>query len=38
MLMKRTGPVFAVADAYQLWYDLEDEEVISILQGFPADN
>jgi len=30
----RTGPTFAVADAYQLWYDLEDEEVISMLQGF----
>jgi len=33
----RTGPTFAVADAYQLWYDLEDEEVISILQGFSTD-
>lgn len=30
----RTGPTFAVADAYQSWYDLEDEEVITILQGF----
>lgn len=28
----RTGPIFAVADAYKLWYDLEDEEVIDILK------
>jgi len=32
----RTGPTFAVADAYQYWYDLEDEEVISLLQGFSS--
>jgi len=29
----RSGLVFAVADAYENWYDLEDEEVISILQS-----
>jgi len=28
----RAGPIFAVADAYKLWYDLEDEEVIDILK------
>lgn len=28
----RTGPIFAVADAYKLWYDLEDEEVMDILK------
>lgn len=28
----RTGPMFAVADAYQNWYDLEDEEVTKILR------
>jgi predicted phosphoribosyltransferase len=28
----RTGPVFAVADAYKNWYDLTDEEVIKILE------
>ncbi len=28
----RTGPVFAVADAYKDWYDLSDEEVIEVLQ------
>lgn len=27
----RSGPVFAVADAYQNWYDLTDEEVLRIL-------
>ena len=27
----RGGPVFAVADAYVDWYDLEDEEVIRLL-------
>ncbi len=30
----RSGPVFAVADAYENWYDLEDAEVISILRRF----
>jgi predicted phosphoribosyltransferase len=29
----RSGPVFAVADAYENWYDLGDEEVIQLLQG-----
>ncbi|GAF78960.1 unnamed protein product, partial [marine sediment metagenome] len=28
----RSGPFFAVADAYKLWYDLEDEDVIRLLQ------
>lgn len=28
----RTGPSFAVADAYKNWYDLTDEEVIRILK------
>jgi predicted phosphoribosyltransferase len=28
----RVGPVFAVADAYQFWYDLTDEEVIRVLE------
>lgn len=28
----RTGSSFAVADAYKNWYDLTDEEVISILE------
>jgi predicted phosphoribosyltransferase len=28
----RSGPVFAVADAYKEWYDLEDEDVIDILR------
>ena len=28
----RTGPVFAVADAYKNWYDLTDEDVIQILK------
>jgi len=27
----RSGLVFAVADAYENWYDIDDEEVISIL-------
>ena len=30
----RSGFTFAVADAYENWYDLEDEEVISILRSF----
>jgi putative phosphoribosyl transferase len=29
----RTGPVFAVADAYRNWYDLTDEEVIRSLKA-----
>jgi len=28
----RAGPSFAVAEAYQVWYDLTDEEVIKILE------
>ncbi len=28
----RSGPFFAVADAYKVWYDLEDEDVIDILE------
>jgi predicted phosphoribosyltransferase len=28
----RSGPMFAVADAYKKWYDLEDEDVIDILR------
>jgi len=28
----RTGPVFAVADAYKNWYDVTDEEVIQLLE------
>jgi putative phosphoribosyl transferase len=28
----RAGPIFAVADAYQNWYDLSDEEVVKILE------
>ena len=34
----RSGPIFAVADAYKVWYDLSDGEVIDILEkhGFYA--
>jgi predicted phosphoribosyltransferase len=28
----RSGPMFAVADAYKKWYDLEDEDVMGILR------
>ncbi|MDH5199535.1 MAG: phosphoribosyltransferase family protein [Candidatus Bathyarchaeota archaeon] len=28
----RSGPFFAVADAYQVWYDLGDEEVVELLR------
>jgi len=28
----RGGPFFAVADAYQKWYDLSDEEVVEFLR------
>ena len=28
----RTGPIFAVADAYKSWHDLTDEEVIEVLE------
>ena len=30
----RGGPLFAVADAYQNWYDLSDKEVIGLLKEF----
>ena len=29
----RSGPVFAVADAYREWYDLADDEVVSLLEA-----
>jgi putative phosphoribosyl transferase len=29
----RSGPVFAVAEAYQEWYDMGEEDVMSILRG-----
>lgn len=28
----RSGPVFAVAEAYKVWYDLKDGEVMAVLQ------
>jgi predicted phosphoribosyltransferase len=28
----RSGPIFAVADAYENWYDLSDEEVTEVLE------
>ena len=28
----RAGPIFAVADAYENWHDISDEEALSILQ------
>ena len=28
----RNGPVFAVADAYENWYDLSDDEVLEYLR------
>jgi len=31
-LNPRSGPWFAVADAYQYWYDLTDEDVLKILK------
>ena len=30
----RSEFIFAVADAYENWYDLKDREVISILKSF----
>jgi putative phosphoribosyl transferase len=33
----RSGPVFAVADAYGNWYDLDDEEVIVIVKSFQRE-
>ncbi len=32
----RTGPVFAVADAYRHWYDLDDREVLDLLREADA--
>ncbi len=29
----RTGPIFAVADAYEFWHDLTDEDVLKILKA-----
>ncbi len=29
----RSGPFFAVAEAYRKWYDLGDEEVLSLVKG-----
>lgn len=29
----RSGPFFAVADAYRTWHDLTDEEVLSFMKG-----
>ena len=34
----RSGLSFAVADAYEQWSDLDEEEVKRILQGFKCDN
>ena len=34
----RSGLSFAVADAYERWSDLDEEEVIRILQGFKSNN
>lgn len=28
----RGGPIFAVADAYENWYDLSDDEVLELLR------
>ena len=33
----RTGPSFAVADAYHEWYDLREEEAISMLRAAGAE-
>jgi len=30
----RSGPIFAVADAYKAWYDLTDGEVVDILEKY----
>jgi len=30
----RGSPIFAVADAYEVWYDLSDEEVLGFLEEF----
>jgi putative phosphoribosyl transferase len=34
----RSGPVFAVADAYREWYDLEDEDVLDLLKRTGVTN
>jgi len=34
----RTGPSFAVADAYEHWYDLNDKEVLSLLSSNHSNN
>ena len=34
----RSGPVFAVADAYKVWYDLEDEDVMAVLKPHGSTN
>jgi len=34
----RTGPSFAVADAYEHWYDLNDREVIALLSSNHSNN
>ena len=36
VLNVRSGPVFAVADAYEQWYDLEDDEAIRLLKETQA--
>ncbi|MBM4274395.1 MAG: phosphoribosyltransferase [Deltaproteobacteria bacterium] len=33
----RTGPSFAVADAYRAWYDLTEDEVLGILRSVRKD-
>ena len=34
----RSGPVFAVADAYKIWYDLEDEDVMDVFKQTDSKN
>ena len=34
----RSGPSFAVADAYEQWSDLDEQEVIRLLQEFTDPN
>jgi len=34
----RSGPLFAVADAYKIWYDLTDEEVLKYLIQNESNN
>ena len=33
----RGGPIFAVADAYENWYDLSDDEVLELLRRSEKD-